>query len=93
VSCGQDFRGFWQTPLREIHHVINGTVARETREHNSRAWLAWHIARVSVYPPEKASDFPKLQALLWGDKPKPKPKPDWRRSEAAFAAWVQSYKR
>lgn len=62
------------------------------REHDSRAWLAWHIAQVSAYPPEKPRDFPPLRNFLWGKKPKPKPV-DWQQSFAAFSAWAQSTKR
>jgi hypothetical protein len=31
--------------------------------------LAWHIARLNAYAPQKAREFPKLETLLHSDTP------------------------
>ena len=93
MSAGQDFRAFWHTPLREISLVLKGHSARLRREHNDRAWVAWHTARLTAYPPEKPSAFVPLSKLQITDKPKAAQAPNWERSFEAFAGWVKSFKR
>lgn len=43
---------------------------RLRREHNDRAWLAWHTAYLTAYPPRKPREFTKLDKLLWKEQPK-----------------------
>ena len=41
--------------------MFAGEEARLQREHNDRAWLAWHVARLSMVNPKK---FPKIEKLM-----------------------------
>ncbi len=76
--------------LTEISHCFDGAAKRLEREHNETAWLAWHVAFMSAYAPQKSETFFKLKNLLWGRKPTEQKPQDWRDSLAAFSAWVSS---
>ena len=39
-----DAAGFWDLTLREIEARLEGAFERLKREHDERAWLAWHTA-------------------------------------------------
>lgn len=43
--------------------MFNGVAARLRREHNDRAWLAWHIASLS-----RSKKIPKLETLFSREK-------------------------
>jgi hypothetical protein len=42
-----------------VHTILRGCAERQRREHNNRAWLAWHIA---VLPNQKRT--PPLKSLM-----------------------------
>ena len=42
---------------------MDGSAQRLTREHNDRAWAAWHTAGLG-----RIKRFPKLKELTLGDK-------------------------
>lgn len=63
---------------------------RLERQHNENAWLAWHIAFMSAYAPDKSKSFFKLKNLMFGRKAPEKKQQDWRESLAAFSAWAKS---
>lgn len=87
---GQDF---WTVTPRQIQNVFDGHSKRLTREHNGRAWQAWHSAYLGAYPPAKPKDFQPLAKLQISDKPKKHEPQDWQRTFDAFSAWAQSAKR
>jgi hypothetical protein len=85
---GQDPNYFWTLTLREIDIIIRGAVARQQRHHDELAWAAWHVARLTAYPPEKASDFIKLDDML--SKPqKQRKQPDWESDFLACQGWAK----
>jgi hypothetical protein len=43
---------------------FEGKAMQFRREHNDRAWLAWHSAYLSLFPPKK---FPKMEKLMQRD--------------------------
>jgi hypothetical protein len=75
--------------LLECQITLDGVADRLTRERDDRIEQAWFTARLSAYPPEKPSQFVKLDTLLTGDRTKArrKPKQDWKAQEAALANW------
>jgi len=48
--------------------MIEAANERQKRDHNSNAWLAWHVAALTRMDPKK---FPKLDKLLHREPPKP----------------------
>jgi len=92
VEAEQDFQVFWSTPLLAIHHVLNGVAKRLKREHNDRAWAAWHTAYLTAYAPKKSKEFTKLKSLLHGsDGPSKKHSPE--HIEAIVRSWMDGRKR
>lgn len=49
---------FWRLTLREIAVILKGFSVRLEREHNDRAWLAWHVAALP-----RAKKFPALKDM------------------------------
>lgn len=43
--------------------ILDGVSRKSSREHNQRAWIAWHIAALS-----RVRKFPKLETLLVKDR-------------------------
>lgn len=50
--------------FRETDAVISGSAARFNREHDDRAWLAWHIEAL-----HRTKRLPKLKTLMHNAKP------------------------
>jgi hypothetical protein len=61
-------------------------------EHNDRMSLAWHVARLNAYAPQKSADFVKLDALL-SKGAGAIPKQSWQSQLASVEGWVKSRKR
>jgi len=53
---------FWDVSPREASAIIKGAAGRLRREHNNRAWLAWHIAGL-----DRTKKLPKLESMLVKD--------------------------
>ncbi|WP_027682691.1 hypothetical protein [Rhizobium leguminosarum] len=86
---------FWHLTPREIWFIFSGVAAMREREHNDRAWLAWHTAFLSSYAPKKHKEFWKLKTLLWksaAPSPEQSRKPSWKQSFSAFSAWAKGKK-
>lgn len=49
---------FWKITPRELKAHLDGASKRLAREHDARAWLAWHTAALP-----RAKKFPKLSDL------------------------------
>lgn len=74
MSCGFDPAQFWALTPRELSLHFAGARERLIRDHNENMSLAWHIARLNAYAPQKAREFPQLASLLHSDRPKVAPK-------------------
>lgn len=72
MEAGQSPAHFWALTLRELQAVLDGAAAALRRQHNERAWLAWHTARLTAYAPQKARDFQKIETLMHGARPAPR---------------------
>ena len=58
VSLGLDPDDFWTKTPRYIGLIFEGKAAQLRREHNERAWLAWHTAGLP-----RVKKFPALKKL------------------------------
>lgn len=58
LEIGQDQSQFWQLTPRLVFLTIEAAARRLEREHNDRAWLAWHVAALT-----RVKKMPKLQSL------------------------------
>jgi len=80
ISAGFDPDLFWAlTPRLYVTHM-QGARMRFEREHNERAWVAWHTA----YLPKLKKPV-GLQELLIGYTPKAK---GWKEQLAAWTAYA-----
>lgn len=61
--------------------IIGGANDRIVREHNQRAWLAWHIAAL-----QRAKRLPKLKTLL--AKSASRSRLTWQQQMAVMDQWV-----
>lgn len=61
--------------------MLAGAAARLRREHNTAAWLAWHIEGLA-----RSKRLPKLNSLLMGDG-KPRPAQTWQEQYAIALMW------
>jgi hypothetical protein len=59
VDGGFDPDSFWRQTPRRLDIVLKSIVNRRAREHDHRAWLAWHTALLPHLTP-----FPPLSDLL-----------------------------
>lgn len=49
---------FWRLTYREIAAIMKGAAKRLMREHDDRAWLAWHIEALA-----RTKKLPKLKDM------------------------------
>lgn len=61
--------------------IIGGAQDRLLREHNERAWLAWHVAALS-----RAKKMPKLKTMM--SKAASRRTQTWQEQMAVMDAWV-----
>lgn len=67
--------------FRQMLAVIEGVAARLAREHDERAWAAWHIAALT-----RTKKFPELKKMISGSAGA-KPRQDWKSQEAILSGW------
>jgi hypothetical protein len=79
VGLGLDPGAFWHLSPREISVRIQGAGDRLQREHDQRAWLAWHTAGMPLM-----KKFPDLKDL---QTPKPKKRQTPEEMMAVMRAW------
>jgi len=72
---------FWDLSPREIAAVMEGAASRLRREHNTAAWLAWHIEGLA-----RSKRMPKLKSLLMSDG-KPRPRQTWEEQYQIALMW------
>lgn len=63
MSLGFDLDAIWSKTPAQVALIFSGKSAQLTREHNERAWLAWHTAGLPRY-----KTFPALRKLLIRDR-------------------------
>lgn len=88
VEAGQDPSQFWGLTPRELNIVLDGSAERLKREHNDRAWLAWHGAALG-----RIKKFPKLDTLLIKGDRKPKRGKTIEEMISIAHAWTASVNR
>lgn len=59
MGLGLDPDVFWRKTPREVSLIVEGRSRFLEREHNDRAWLAWHIAALS-----RIKRMPKLDRMM-----------------------------
>lgn len=64
MATGLDPSQFWDLTFREIAAVMDGAILRVERDHDDRAWAAWHNAHLATYAPENSRNFPSLGLFL-----------------------------
>ncbi len=62
--------------------------ARLRREHNDRAWLAWHTAALTAYAPRRPQRFTKLKDLRAEAAERRRKRQSPEQMEAAIAVWM-----
>jgi hypothetical protein len=87
VESGLDPSHFWRLTLREIGVILDGAANRLKREHNDRAWTAWHIEALS-----RQKKMPKLTDLTFAPE-KTKRTMTPQEIEAITRSWLGSRKR
>ncbi|MBP2465901.1 hypothetical protein CN204_17665 [Sinorhizobium meliloti] len=87
VESGQDPARFWRLTVREITVILEGCANRLKRQHNERAWLAWHIEALA-----RQTRLPKLKTLLHG-APAGKRRMSPEEIEAVARTWLASRQR
>lgn len=70
---GLDSSQFWDLTLREIDARMTGAAARIRREHDGRAWLAWHIGQLTAVAANAPRKYPKLAEMMSSSTEKQKP--------------------
>lgn len=63
---GLDPDAFWTKTPRYVSLIFEGKAAQFRREHNERAWLAWHTAGLP-----RMKKFPDLKKMLAREVRKP----------------------
>ncbi|MDG3040436.1 hypothetical protein [Roseicyclus marinus] len=58
VAAGFDPLAFWRLTPRLYQHHMRGAQQRAEREHQGRAWLAWHTAALT-----RVAKLPKFEAV------------------------------
>jgi len=72
---------------------IRGAAERRRLEHNDRMSLAWHIARLNAYAPQKADRFTPLADLLSSPKSPQQHKQSPDQIMAAARVWMANRQR
>lgn len=61
--------------------IVGGANDRLLREHNERAWLAWHVSAL-----QRTKKLPKLKNLI--SKPAASKRQTWQQQMAVMDQWV-----
>jgi hypothetical protein len=78
---GLDPERFWRSTPRQIEASFKASERRLAREHNERAWLAWHGAALG-----RSKKMPPLRDLL--ARTRGAERKGWQQQLAALQAWV-----
>jgi hypothetical protein len=72
---------------------MKGASERLIREHNERAWLAWHTAQLTAYAPAKGREFIKLEKLLRQSETHKQHRQSAEQQLAIAKSWMASRRR
>lgn len=72
---------FWKITPREMKAHFAGAAKRLAREHDDRAWLAWHTAALPL-----SKKFPELKQL---QVRREAPRKTWQEQLAAVRGWAE----
>lgn len=72
---------FWRKTPRQVVRAFDAQNKILMREHNERAWLAWHIAALP-----RSKKLPKLEKMLL--RTGKKTRQTWQEDLAAMDRWV-----
>jgi hypothetical protein len=84
ASYGFDPETFWDITPRELKLLSEATARRFEREHNARAWLAWHIAAL-----QRMKKLPDLKRMTM--KNTSRPRQTWRQQLAIMTEWAAKH--
>lgn len=73
--------------------MFKGASARRIREHDERAWLAWHTANLTAYAPVKGREFTKLEKLYHQPASSQQNKQTPEQQLAIARSWMASRRR
>lgn len=82
VSLGFAPNDFWTLTFSELRVVFDGALRQARRDHDARAWLAWHMAALS-----RTNRMPRLSELT---TQKERPAQDWQANLAAWESYIAS---
>lgn len=82
MSYGLNDDEFWRKSPRQIVAILKGQGVREVREHNGRAWLAWHVA----FLPRQKRPIPLRKLMM--RPPGRRKAQSWQQIKSAVAGWV-----
>ena len=78
---------FWQCTPKQLALHFESIGLKAQREHNARAWLAWHVAALT-----RAKKFPRLDTLLAKTKTAPR-RQTWEEQMVIMQAWSERVNR
>lgn len=80
LAAGLDEALFWRCTPKQIAVHFEAAGMRNRRDHDGRAWLAWHVAALS-----RARKLPRLDALL--ARTGARRRQTWEEQLAMMQAW------
>jgi hypothetical protein len=80
---GFDPESFWDQTIRTLSIAMYGKIRAARREHNQRAWLAWHIAAL-----QRSKKLPKLKSMLAREKPRIQ---SWQEQASIMQQWATAH--
>jgi hypothetical protein len=80
-AAGLDTSVFWNSTPREMELSFKAAALRRRRDHNDRAWLAFHIAAF-----QRVKKIPKLDKLMI----KERIVQPWHEQMAIMDAWASA---
>jgi hypothetical protein len=80
---GFDPDSFWDQTFRTLTIAMHGKLRAARRDHNQRAWLAWHIAAL-----QRTKKLPKLASLFAKEKPRQQ---SWQEQQMIMSSWAAAH--
>jgi hypothetical protein len=80
---GFDPDSFWDQTIRTLAIAMHGKLRAARRDHNQRAWLAWHIAAL-----QRAKKLPRLKSMLAREKPRIQ---SWQEQVNIMQKWAMAH--
>jgi hypothetical protein len=80
---GFDPESFWDQTIRTLSIVMHASLRATRREHNQRAWLAWHFAAL-----QRAKKMPTLKSMLAKERPRVQ---SWQEQSSIMKTWAVAH--